>query len=212
MAGNLPPTLQSYVHTEDAARFDALCEGMSAANLHATVRAVRDERSKLGVPAHGLYTQNEPLIGARGNHAFAPIYLTPKGEGNSRRTTVSGPLDKLGTMERPTTPSAQYTSPFMLKQFADAPPGFAYVKLDGGKLRFRNQEVLRGVSWDVQTGQRVGLVGSNGAGKTTQLRVLAGELELEEGEVVLVGVRVGVRVRARLRVRVRVRVSVRVRV
>ena len=71
-----------------------------------------------------------------------------------------------------------------VEQFADAPPGFAYVKMSNGKLRFRNQEVLRGVSWDVQTGQRVGLVGSNGAGKTTQLRVLAGELELDEGEIV----------------------------
>ena len=32
-------------------------------------------------------------------------------------------------------------------------------KLVDGKLRFRQQEVLRGVSWDAQTGQRVGLVG-----------------------------------------------------
>ena len=71
-----------------------------------------------------------------------------------------------------------------VETFEGAAPGFAYVKMDGGKLRFRNQEVLRGVTWDVQTGQRVGLVGSNGAGKTTQLRVLAGELELEEGEVI----------------------------
>ena len=39
------------------------------------------------------------------------------------------------------------------------------------------QEVLKEVSWGVQTGERVGLVGHNGAGKTTQLRVLSGELE-----------------------------------
>eukprot|EP00966_Prymnesium_polylepis_P125463 2900677-Prymnesium_polylepis.1 len=55
-----------------------------------------------------------------------------------------------------------------IERFDDAPPNFAYVKLNNGKLRFRNQEVLRGVTWDVQTGQRVGLVGDNGAGKTTQ--------------------------------------------
>ena len=36
----------------------------------------------------------------------------------------------------------------------------------------------------MQTGQRVGLVGNNGAGKTTQLRVLAQELELDEGELI----------------------------
>uniref|UniRef100_A0A7S2INT8 ABC transporter domain-containing protein n=1 Tax=Haptolina brevifila TaxID=156173 RepID=A0A7S2INT8_9EUKA len=71
-----------------------------------------------------------------------------------------------------------------IETFADAAPGFAYVRLSDGKLRFRTQEVLCGVNWDVQTGQRVGLVGNNGAGKTTQLRVLAEELELDEGELV----------------------------
>jgi ABC-type glutathione transport system ATPase component len=71
-----------------------------------------------------------------------------------------------------------------IETFQDAPQGFAYLKLQDGQLRFRNQEVLRGVTWDVQTGQRVGLVGNNGAGKTTQLRVLAEELELDGGELI----------------------------
>ena len=71
-----------------------------------------------------------------------------------------------------------------IETFADAPPGFAYLKMSNGKLRFRQQEVLQGVTWDTQTGQRVGLVGNNGAGKTTQLRVLAEELELDEGELI----------------------------
>jgi ATP-binding cassette subfamily F protein 3 len=39
-------------------------------------------------------------------------------------------------------------------------------------------------SWDLQTGQRIGLVGNNGAGKTTQLKVLAGELVLDAGEII----------------------------
>ena len=71
-----------------------------------------------------------------------------------------------------------------IERFEGAEPGFAYLKMSGGQLRFRNQDVLTDASWDVQTGQRVGLVGNNGAGKTTQLRVLAGELELDGGEIV----------------------------
>ena len=43
--------------------------------------------------------------------------------------------------------------------------------------------MLQGISLEVPKGQVVTLIGSNGAGKTTQLRVLAGELDLDEGEV-----------------------------
>jgi len=71
-----------------------------------------------------------------------------------------------------------------VKKFDEAPVGFAYIQLAKGRLRFRNQDVLVDASWDAQTGQRVGLVGDNGSGKTTQLRVLAGELELDGGEIV----------------------------
>ncbi|MBA3249415.1 MAG: ABC-F family ATP-binding cassette domain-containing protein [Geodermatophilaceae bacterium] len=43
--------------------------------------------------------------------------------------------------------------------------------------------VLAGVSLGVQPGQRVAVVGPNGVGKTTLLRVLAGELQPDEGSV-----------------------------
>jgi ATP-binding cassette subfamily F protein 3 len=43
--------------------------------------------------------------------------------------------------------------------------------------------LLRNVSWHIRPGQRVGLVGHNGTGKTTVLRVVAGEAEPDEGEV-----------------------------
>jgi len=48
-------------------------------------------------------------------------------------------------------------------------------------------EVLRDVSWEVKRGDRIGLVGVNGAGKTTQLRILAGLEEPTSGEVIREG-------------------------
>jgi ATPase subunit of ABC transporter with duplicated ATPase domains len=63
-------------------------------------------------------------------------------------------------------------------------PGFVSLKLEDVYVTFRNQEVLKGVSWDVKTGERVGLVGANGGGKTTQLKILDGELEPTAGDVV----------------------------
>ncbi|MHB8878388.1 MAG: ABC-F family ATP-binding cassette domain-containing protein [Myxococcaceae bacterium] len=50
--------------------------------------------------------------------------------------------------------------------------------------RFGDKRVLEDVSLIVQKGERIGLVGPNGVGKTTFLRVLLGELPPDSGEVV----------------------------
>ena len=51
-------------------------------------------------------------------------------------------------------------------------------------MTFKNHQVLRDVSWDVKKGERVGLVGVNGAGKTTQLQIITGALSPDAGEVI----------------------------
>ncbi|MEW5857177.1 MAG: ABC-F family ATP-binding cassette domain-containing protein [Cyanobacteriota bacterium] len=45
-------------------------------------------------------------------------------------------------------------------------------------------EVLKDVNWEVKPGDRIGLVGVNGAGKSTQLKIIAGEMEPTAGEVI----------------------------
>jgi len=65
-----------------------------------------------------------------------------------------------------------------------AQPGFVSLRLENVGITFRNQEVLKDVTWGVQSGERIGLVGKNGAGKTTQLRIMSGELEPTTGDVV----------------------------
>ena len=45
-------------------------------------------------------------------------------------------------------------------------------------------EVLKDVNWEVKAGDRIGLVGVNGAGKSTQLKIIAGEVEPTTGEVI----------------------------
>jgi ATP-binding cassette subfamily F protein 3 len=45
-------------------------------------------------------------------------------------------------------------------------------------------EVLKDVTWEVKPGDRVGLVGVNGAGKSTQLKIIMGEVEPTSGEVI----------------------------
>ncbi len=45
-------------------------------------------------------------------------------------------------------------------------------------------EVLKDVNWEVKPNDRIGLVGVNGAGKSTQLKIIAGEIEPTAGEVI----------------------------
>lgn len=48
-------------------------------------------------------------------------------------------------------------------------------------------EVLKDVNWEVKPGDRIGLVGVNGAGKSTQLKIISGEVEPTSGEIVRPG-------------------------
>ncbi|MGE3467691.1 MAG: ABC-F family ATP-binding cassette domain-containing protein [Pyrinomonadaceae bacterium] len=57
---------------------------------------------------------------------------------------------------------------------------------------YGGNEILRGVSFQVNPGEKVGLVGRNGAGKTTIFRLLTGDEAPDEGGVVLInGLKLG---------------------
>jgi ATP-binding cassette, subfamily F, member 3 len=45
-------------------------------------------------------------------------------------------------------------------------------------------QVLKDINWELKPGDRIGLVGVNGAGKSTQLKIIAGEIEPTTGEVI----------------------------
>lgn len=56
-----------------------------------------------------------------------------------------------------------------------------------GKLEFKDLTALNHVSFTVKKGETVGLIGHNGAGKSTMLKVISGILEPTEGKVVTHG-------------------------
>jgi len=48
-------------------------------------------------------------------------------------------------------------------------------------------EVLKDVSWEIKNGERIGLVGVNGAGKSTQLKIIAGLEDATDGSLIIEG-------------------------
>jgi ATPase subunit of ABC transporter with duplicated ATPase domains len=63
------------------------------------------------------------------------------------------------------------------------PSGREVLKVKGVKKRFGQKEVLFGVDLEVRRGDRLAIMGPNGIGKSTLLKILMGELEPDAGEV-----------------------------
>jgi len=115
-----------------------------------------------------------------------------EGEGDVGIPDIVGEGDSL---EAPATPTKKpkptleerirkERPPPRIRVLESSQPNFSSLRLENVGVTFRDQEVVKDVTWGVQTGDRIGLVGHNGADKTTQLRILAGELEPTTGDVV----------------------------
>ena len=61
------------------------------------------------------------------------------------------------------------------------------VSVERASLALGTAQVLDAISLGVGGGDRIGVVGRNGGGKTTLLRVLAGDREVDTGRVARVG-------------------------
>jgi len=63
--------------------------------------------------------------------------------------------------------------------------GHTVIEAEGIEKSYGERRVLKGVDFRLQRGERVGIVGPNGVGKTTFLRVLLGELLPDAGKLVI---------------------------
>ncbi|MER7000677.1 ABC-F family ATP-binding cassette domain-containing protein [Streptomyces sp. NPDC000410] len=104
----------------------------------------------------------------------------------------SHPSDHLSDPSAPSDPS-QPSHPSHLSHPSDPTGGqdvlsadhrSAHLLAENLHCTLGHREVLRDVSLTVSHGERVGLIGENGRGKSTLLRALAGELTPQRGQVV----------------------------
>ena len=64
------------------------------------------------------------------------------------------------------------------------------LQVDGIRVAYGGIEALKGISFDVDEGEIVTLLGANGAGKTTTLRTVSGLLRPKEGTISFEGKRI----------------------
>ena len=61
------------------------------------------------------------------------------------------------------------------------------IRFEGVSKIYSTYVVLKNINWEIKKGEKVGLVGSNGAGKSTQFKILIGEEDQTSGTVIKEG-------------------------
>ena len=103
----------------------------------------------------------------------------------ARRTRNEGRVRALKAMrgERAQRRVAQGKGSFKLEEASRS--GRRVAEARGIAFRYDNETVVDDFSTIIQRGDRVGIVGSNGVGKTTVIKLLLGELTPDKGDVLL---------------------------
>ncbi len=68
-----------------------------------------------------------------------------------------------------------------------SPSSFPMVQITNLKKNFTLKPILRGITLEIQQGERIALLGANGTGKTTLLRIIAGLTQPGKGTVSICG-------------------------
>jgi len=61
------------------------------------------------------------------------------------------------------------------------------IRFDNVSKIYSTDIVLKNINWEIKKGEKIGLVGSNGAGKSTQFKILIGEEDQTSGMVIKEG-------------------------
>jgi ATPase subunit of ABC transporter with duplicated ATPase domains len=59
------------------------------------------------------------------------------------------------------------------------------IKIENLKKSFGEKEIFENLSFVLNEGEKIGLIGKNGSGKTTLLKIIIGEIEPDEGRVII---------------------------
>ena len=65
------------------------------------------------------------------------------------------------------------------------------IQFQNVKFSYGKHEIFQNLSFEVERGQICGILGANGAGKTTAMQLLMGLLKADDGSIIVLGEKLG---------------------
>ena len=121
--------------------------------------------------------QNRIKHGLQAEIRYMQRGVTARRRRNQRR------LKKLGELRTERAQRLQADVRPKMKRVDDAPGGKLVLEVEGVFKTFDTQTIVSGFSTRVLKGDRVGIIGSNGVGKSTLIAILTGLVEPDDGRV-----------------------------
>jgi ATP-binding cassette subfamily F protein uup len=103
----------------------------------------------------------------------------------ARRKRNQGRLAKLGEMRAERAAMLGPPGTAKLGLVSDDVRTKSVIRAEQVSKSFGGREIIKDFSLKIQRGDRIGVVGSNGVGKTTLLKLLTGELQPDSGKIIL---------------------------
>ncbi|MDE2564995.1 MAG: ATP-binding cassette domain-containing protein, partial [Burkholderiales bacterium] len=127
--------------------------------------------------------EDEALERARADKLLAQEEVWVRKGVEARRTRSVGRVQRLQQLREQRAARREQLGRVRLELDAGLPPGKIVAELDRVGMRFGERVLIEGFSATILRGDKVGLIGPNGVGKTTLLKLILGELAPTAGRV-----------------------------
>jgi len=127
--------------------------------------------------------QQELVVAAKADKVLAQEEAWIRKGVEARRTRSQSRINRLEEMRRSRVARRDAVSSVRLDVAAGVPGGKLVAELTDVSLSFGDKVIVKDFSATVLRGDKIGLIGANGVGKTTLLKLILGELRPDSGKV-----------------------------
>ena len=127
--------------------------------------------------------EDEALANARAEKVLAQEEVWIRKGVEARRTRSVGRVQRLVKLREQRAARRDSLGQVRLELDAGLPPGKIVAELQDVGMRYGDRQLISGFTATILRGDKVGLIGPNGTGKTTLLKLILGELQPTSGKV-----------------------------